>query len=299
MQIAPFEPGMAAGVAHCYSDVMSAVPYCVPVDGDWFTDVSKLDRQPCREQSITVATEGEAIVGFAHAAVAAPATEQWHLSGEPGVIRFLACRPGQRPVGAALLDSAEKWLTARGCAVSVAADHRFLYPFYYLPFAHLSERLAHLTALLGMAGYSVSSTEILLDWPGFEPPRVRMPDLDVELAWKDEQVGSLGGPEVALHAMQHGNRVGECLMAHLSWDGWRPELAGICFCSSLCVGEELQGKGLGKYLLAQGLARMHDLGFRHAMISTDWDNYRAQLCYANLGYQFFDRTSGYRKQLHT
>ena len=296
MEIMPFEPSMAADVARCYSEVAASAPYCAPVGGEWFADLGKLARQPCTEEALIVAQARGEIAGFVHVGVSAPATEEWQITGEPGVIRFLAHRPGERPIGAALLKSAEEWLVARGRSVLVAVDNRFLYPFYYLPFGHLSERHAHLVALFGMAGYSSDESELLLEWPAFEPPQVERPDVDVDLIWGEDKHGSLG-PEISLHVVQHGREVGECLMAQLSWEGWRPELSGMCFCSSLNVDPSLQGKGLGKYLLAQGLAKMHELGFRHAMISTDWNNYRAQLLYTNIGYRFLDRTFSFRKVL--
>lgn len=42
---------------------------------------------------------------------------------------------------------------------------------------------------------------------------------------------------------------------------------------------------------------MRRAGCRHALISTDWNNYRAYLFYTNFGFRFLDRTFGFRKEL--
>ena len=42
---------------------------------------------------------------------------------------------------------------------------------------------------------------------------------------------------------------------------------------------------------------MRKAGFRHAGISTDWDNYRAQLFYTNFGYRLRDRTFAFERDL--
>ncbi len=57
-----------------------------------------------------VALDGDDVAGFVHVGVAAPAAEEWHIQGEPGVIRFLSHRPGERAVGVGLLQAAEDWL---------------------------------------------------------------------------------------------------------------------------------------------------------------------------------------------
>ncbi|HUU55416.1 MAG TPA: hypothetical protein VMY87_10910 [Armatimonadota bacterium] len=113
MEIVPFEPGMAEEIARCYSEVVAPAPYCEPVGGEWFTDLKKLERQPLAEEEILVALAAGEVVGFAHVGVARPETDDWHVKGEPGVIRFLAYRVGERPVGAALLEAAEAWLRER------------------------------------------------------------------------------------------------------------------------------------------------------------------------------------------
>lgn len=296
MRIARFEPSMAAGLARSYSELVAPAPHCGPVGEEWFRDLRRLERAPCREESLLVAQEGGEVVGFVHMGVAAPATEDWHIKGEPGVIRFLAYRPGQRPVGAALLEAAEAWLREQGRSQIIAGSSTYLYPFYHLPFAHLSERISHLPPLFGMAGYSPVESEVFFDSPNFQPPRVSKPDLEFELITEKRNIGTLG-PGVALQAKQGEKKVGECEMVLLGRDSWRPELADWCMCSALYIDESLQGNGLGKYLLARGLVEMREAGLRHVLISTDWNNHRAYLFYTNFGFRFLDRTFAFSKGL--
>jgi len=297
MEIIAFEPGMAAAVARCYGELVRPAPYCAPVGGERFADLRRLERGPLREEAVMVAREGGEVVGFVHTAIIPPATEEWHLKGEPGVIRFLSYRPGERPVGKALLEAAEEWLRGRGRTEVVAGSGTYLYPFYHLPFAHISERIAHLPPLLGMAGYAVQDSEVFFSWPDFEVPAVPTPDLEVEIvAERREQIDSFG-PGVVVEPRRGEEVVGVCKIVWLGSEAWRPELKGWCFCTYLQVEEPLRGKGLGKHLLARGLAEAREAGMRHAMISTDWDNHRAALCYTNIGYRFLDRTFSFRKEL--
>ena len=69
------------------------------------------------------------------------------------------------------------------------------------------------------------------------------------------------------------------------------------FCNWLGVEEEVQGKGLGRYLLQQARLEMHTVGYRHAGISTAWKNYRAFQFYSNDGYRLSDWTYAWEKNI--
>jgi ribosomal protein S18 acetylase RimI-like enzyme len=297
MEIVDFELDMAEGVARSYNDVVAGAPYCEQVGGEWFVDLKKLHRQPLVEENILVADQREGVAGFVHIGVAAPAQDDWHVKGEPGVIRFLSYRRAERAVGAALLREAERRLRAQGRTKIVAGNNSFLYPFYHLPFGHISEQISHLPPLFGMAGYDVEESEVFFVWKDFDPPRIACPDLDFEISggWQDD-VGGMG-PGVELHVRQGDAKVGVCEIVRLGSRQWRPALAETCFCTGLHLDDHMQGKGVGKYLLARGLAEMRKSGARHAMISTDWNNWRAYLFYTNFGFTFLDRTFGFAKSL--
>ena len=296
MEIVSFVPDMAGGVARCYNELLAPVPYSRPVPEEWCADLTGLERQPCTEQEILVARDAGEVVGFMHVAVSAAGTTEWHCKGEPGVIRFLSYRPGERPVGAALLEAAEQWLRERERTEVVAMDWRYTYPFHVLPCGHISQRVSHLPPLFGMAGYAIPQSEVFFHWREFEPPPVREPDFEFELVC-EEGIPTTHGPAMAVRARQGARQVGECKMTRMSGDPWLPQYADWCACGILYVAESLQRKGLGKYLLARGLAEMQKAGARHAMISTDWNNYRAYLFYTNLGFSFLDRTFAFGKKL--
>jgi len=296
MEIVPFESEMAPGLARCYNDLVAPVPYHRPVVEDWFADLRPAQFQSCTDEAILVARDGREIVGFVHVGVSAPATHKWDIKGEPGVIRFLSYRPGERPVGAALLQAAEQWAQERRRTEVVAGFSGYMYPFYPLPGGHISERISHLPPLFGMAGYAIPESEVLFHWPDFQPPQVRPPDLEFAVACNERQTDT-SRTAVTVRAMQGERQVGECNMTSLRGDQWLPQYADWCVSGELVVSEEFQGKGLGKYLLARNLAEMRRAGCRHALISTDWNNYRAYLFYTNFGFRFLDRTFGFRKEL--
>ncbi|UCC67907.1 MAG: GNAT family N-acetyltransferase, partial [Armatimonadota bacterium] len=69
------------------------------------------------------------------------------------------------------------------------------------------------------------------------------------------------------------------------------------FTDWLGVEEEMQGKGLGRHLLQRALQEARRLGYRHASISTSWDNHRAFLFYSNYGYRVADWTYEFARDL--
>jgi GNAT superfamily N-acetyltransferase len=297
MRILEFAPAMAADLARCYSDLVAPAPHCHPVGEERFSDLKKLADPRCREEALLAARdEGGNTVAFVHLGIGPPPSGEQRLQGDLGIIRFLSYTPGQRRAGKALLDAAEDWARDRGCREIIAGQQSYMYPFHHLPFGHISEQIAHLPPLFAMEGYSVFWSSVFFDWPDFEPPRVPKPDMHLELVHEERQIETLG-PGVAVYGEQGGRRVGACEIAGLGHDSWRPWLRGWCFCTDLHVDEPLQGKGLGKYLLASGLAAMRRAGYRHAIVSTNVSNCRAQLLYSNFGFRFLDRTVAFKKEL--
>jgi GNAT superfamily N-acetyltransferase len=304
MEILQFEPKMAAGVARCYNDLVAGVPHCAPVSVEPFAALEPLARPQARDDTMLVARERNGdILGFVHLAIAPPPTEDWHPADEPGLIRFLTYRPGQRAVGQALLDAAERWVRDRGRPAIISWSNDYVYPFYHLPFAHLSDRIGHVHPLFGMNGYRVLWSELLFDWPRFQPLAVVRPDLDFELRVEPME-NLVVGPKtmrtgVAARAFREGAEVGHCEIARPGEDFPRPHATDWCFCYALNIAEPWRGRGLGRFLLATGLAEIRKAGCKHAAISTDWDNYRAALFYANFGYRLIDRTFAFRKELRS
>lgn len=303
MEILRFEPQMAAGVAACYNDLVAGVARCAPVTAEAFATLERVACPLCREEELLVAREAPAeIAGFVHVGISAPpGAAERSDQGEPGVIRFLAYRPGQRATGQVLLHAAEAWIRQRGRPKILAWTNDYTYAFYHSPFAHLSDQIAHVRALLAYAGYDPFESELLFDWLDFEPPAVPRPGLDFEprLEWGESlRIGAkLLKPKLVVRAMRGEQTIGHCEMAGWTSAPNQPSEPRWTFCSDLMVSEPVQGRGLGKFLLATGLAEMRQAACRHAGISTDWDNHRAALFYANFGYRFCDRTFMFRKEV--
>ena len=92
-------------------------------------------------------------------------------------------------------------------------------------------------------------------------------------------------------------RVGECWSVSGGEFSSHPEAQNWLHTTWLGIEDEFQGQGLGRYLLQYELQEMHKVGYRHAAISTAWDNHRAFLFYSNCGYRTVDWTYGFVKDL--
>jgi GNAT superfamily N-acetyltransferase len=295
MKLVPFAPAMAAGVARCYNHLILPVPDCYPVPPERFASLEGLTSPLLRDEAITVAQDDDGHVrGFVHVGISTQSKD----SGDPpaglGVIRVLAYRPDERPVGKALLDWAEAWMRERERTAVLAWSYTYRYPFYHFHCAHLSERIGHVRALLGLAGYQEMRRELFLAQRDFVPSVPQRPDIDFELKlnWTDGPIG----PHLEVNALQGGERVGCCFMDR-GQDSPSPEAQDWCFCVWLWVADRLQGKRLGRFLISTALQEMHRAGCRHASISTGWENHRAALLYTSLGYQHTDRTVCFIKLL--
>ena len=297
--IVPYTRELAPGVAQAYNDLIRPVPHCHPVDAETVqtalaaacTGGSSYDA--VRDERAFVALEGGAVLGFCHTAVGHRRQES---PAEMGLLRFLGVRAGQRAAGQALLEQAEGVLRGQGMTDVVAFPQKHRYPFYHLPSAYLSDRLGHVAALLGLHGYQRTAGEVYLDWrdlPVLEP-RPAQVEAEIRLEWKP---GAGRLPGLTVHAHQGGQELGVCRClscAEYNAAGEDPEWA---FTKWLGVEEEVQGLGLGRYLLQRALLELRSIGYRHAAISTALDNHRAALFYSNVGYQVVDWTYEYGRSL--
>jgi len=292
MRLVPFASDMAAGVAECYNDLIAPVPECHPVPPDRFADLEGLASQHLRDERLMVAqAEPGGVRGFVHVGIVAAGLDYRPPVG-PGTIRFLAYRPGERPVGKLLLDWAEAWAREQECTVITAWNGSYPYPFYYFPDgAQLSEHIGHVRALFGMAGFQERGSELLLTWRDFVPPvpQPPAPECRLELVWTD-------GPRLRVQAMRGPEELGHCIMDRGQISP-SPEADDWCFCLALHVSDPFRGQRLGSFLLATALEEMRRLGCRHTALSVSWRNHRAVLMYTNIGYRHADRTCNFFKIL--
>lgn len=296
MEILPYEPTMSSELASAYNNVICGVPHCYSVRvEDFVSAVAPLveggkSHARLHSEAAFVAKEGPSILGFIHLAVERPEEAN---EAEQGMIRFFWYERGHRAAGQALLVAGEEYLRQRDIGRVTAFPQDYRYRFYYLAHAYLSDHLDQVHALLGFNGYQRVAGEVFLDWPSYEPivPSPADVSADISLGWVEGR----------------GTRPGLKVQAHLGQIKGEKEM-GVCECVSggefshaddaqdwlhtvwLGVSEEVQGKGLGRYLLQRALQEMHTVGYRHAAISTSWQNFRAFLFYSNYGYRVVDWT---------
>ena len=93
-----------------------------------------------------------------------------------------------------------------------------------------------------------------------------------------------------MRAYLDDEEIGECESVSGGEFSSHPDAQDWLHTTGLDIEEPYQGQGIGRYLLQYSLQEMHQVGYRHATISTDWENYRAFLFYSNCGYRVVDWT---------
>ncbi len=197
---------------------------------------------------------------------------------------------------ARLTDTADEYLRERDMRQVHAFPQEYRYPFYHLEAAYLSDQLDQVGALLGFNGYRRIRGEVFLDWPDYEPAEPRPADLPIEVPVQWCQ-GRGTRPGIKVQACRDGQQIGTCECKSCCEFSRNDDAQDWFFTTSLGVAKEVQGKGLGRYLLQRALQEMHGVGYRHAAISTAWDNFRAFLFYSNHGYHVVDWTYGLSRDL--
>ena len=104
-------------------------------------------------------------------------------------------------------------------------------------------------------------------------------------------------PNLTLTVTQDGQQVAICTSVSAGEFSRDRVAQEWIFTNWLSVNDEFQGQKLGNNLLQRALWEAQRIGYRHAAISTAWDNYRAFLFYTNFGYQVVDWTYGYRREI--
>jgi GNAT superfamily N-acetyltransferase len=298
MQIVPYEPDLALAVADVYNRLTAGLHHCYPTTPERLAAVLQPRNEPNEKRRLHdghawVVLDGGEVVAFAHAALLKPTDDD---SRPRGMIPFFAYQPGRRDAGQALLSRLEADLAQRGIAEIIAFHQDHIWPIYHFAHAYLSDRLNHVHALLQHNGYERSAGEVFLDWPNLEPPEPGEAPVEFEIRRK-LLPGETERPGFGFLAFQGENQIAECWNASC---GERAPGSGAedwCLTTWLHVEEACRGRRLGAHMLALALAEMREFGYRHAAISTSWTNHRAQLFYANFGYQTSDWTYAVSKTL--
>ncbi len=298
MEIVQYTSDMQTPVTQFYNRLTADVPHCYPVNEEEFATAirgvitGKADEKEGGIDSETafVAMVDGAVQAFIHVGIG-----QEERVEDVGVIRFFGYERGARRVGQAVLEKAEAYLKTYDISRIFAFSQDCRYRFYHFDHAYLSDALDQVQGLLGFNGYHRSAGEVFLDWEGYTvtPIPSSLP-VTLSVDWKQGR-GQL--PNCTVRAFQDDKEVGECWSVSGGEFSSHPDAQSWLHTTWLGVEDEFQGQGLGRYLLQYALEEMRKIGYRHAAISTAWDNHRAFLFYSNCGYRTVDWTYEYEKVL--
>ena len=298
MEIIQYTPDMQAPVTQFYNRLTANVSHCYPVKEEEFATAirgvttGKADKKEGGLDSETafVAMVNGAVQAYIHVGIGQIGDNR---EENVGVIRFMGYERGARHAGQAVLEKAEAHLKTYGISRIFAFSQDCRYRFYHFEHAYLSDVLDQVQALLGFNGYRRSAGEVFLDWENYIVTPTPS-SLSVELSVDWEQ-GRGEHPNCTVRAHRDGEEIGICesvcggeFSSHSDAQDWLHTVW-------LGIEDEFQGQGLGRYLLQYALQEMHKVGYRHAAISTAWDNHRAFLFYSNCGYRTVDWTYGFVK----
>lgn len=296
MEILQYTPEMVSSVTAFYNRLIVDVPHCYPVTEDEFAHAmrgvthSVKDNETLDNESAFVAMRRGVVHGFVHVGIGQIGDNR---EIDIGVIQFLGYERGARRAGQAVLAEAEAYLKARNLA-QINAFSVDCYPFYHFEYACLSSALDHVHALLGMNGYQRSDGWVCFEWRDYSvtPTPLTVP-ITLSVHWKEGR-GVL--PNCDVVAYLNGERIGVCQSVSVGEFSSHTDAQNWFDTGFLDVEDAFQGQGIGRHLLQRSLEEMHNVGYRHARISANWENYRALLFYSSCGYRVADWTYEYHKQ---
>ena len=299
MEIFQYTPDLQALVTQFYNRLIADVPHCYPVTEEEFAialrgvTTSKAEKNDgglgLDSETAFVAVMEGAVQAFIHVGIGRVRNE------DVGIIRFLGYERGTRRAGQAVLEKAETYLEAFGIIRLCAFRSECRYRFYHFEYAHLSDALDQVHALLGFNGYHRCNGWVFLDWENYAVTSISAPiPVTLSVDWIQ---GRGQRPNSIIKAYRDGEQIGLCESVSGGEYSSHPDAQDWFHTVYLEIGDKFQGQGLGRYLLQYSLQEMKRIGYRHAVISTGWDDYRALLFYSNCGYRVVDRTYEYEKVL--
>ena len=298
MEIVQYTPELQSALTEFYNRQTVNVPHCYPVNEEEFAFEMRgitnnvKDSENLNSEAVFIAITQGAVLAFIHVGI-----DQVGIKKEvdTGVIRFLGYERGARRAGQAVLEKAEAYLKTYDVAQIDAFCHFFRYRFYHFSDANLSDALGHVHALLGFNGYRRHTGEVFLDWENYSvtPTPASVP-VTFSIDWEHGR-GQL--PSCTVSVYYKGEDIGDCQSVSGGEFSSYPDAQNWLYTAGLSIENPYQGQGVGRYLLQYTLKEMHKIGYRHAAISTQYDNYRAFLFYSNFGYRVVDWTYGLQKTL--
>jgi len=298
MEILQYTPDLQAPLTQFYNRLTADVPHCYPIKEDELANAmcgvttGKADKKEGgldSEAAFVAMIDGE-VLAFTHVGIGQIGDNR---EVDIGVIRFLGYQRGARQAGQVVLEKAEEYLKANDVTKIWAFPQDCLYRFYHFEHAYLSNTLDQIQALLGFNGYRRCEGEVFFNWENYTVT-LTPSSLPITL-FVDWKQGRGQRPNCKVKAYRDDKVVGECDSVSGGEFSSHPEAQDWLHTVWLGIEDDFQGQGLGKYLLQYTLHEMHKVGYRHAAISTDWENYSAFLFYSNCGYKVVDWTYEYEK----
>ena len=297
MKIVEYTPELLKPMTACYNRLTANVPHCYPVtETEFGEELASIPSEGHPDicfisQNTFVATSDDIVLGFVQARVDELRQHACNL----GIIRFLGYLPGERRVGQTLLEKAEAHLKTQDSTRIVAVPQKYRYRFYHFGHAYLSNGLAPVQALLAFNGYERTAGEVFLAWENYDVgPTPPAQPVEITVEWTE---GRGKHPNCTVRGFRDGEQVGVCESLCGGEFSSHPDAQDWLHTMWLGIEEEFQGQGIGRYLLQCALHEMRKIGYRHALISTAWDNHRAFLFYSNFGYRVTDWTYEFSKRL--
>lgn len=299
MEIRQYTPDLLLPLTEFYNNLTTEVPHCYPVEEEEFAYAmrgvigeSGNGDDDFEDETAFIAIHDRSVKAFVHVGYYEDGNSD---KVNNGVIRFLGYQRGDRNIGQVILDKAEEYFRDNNVSRIVAFSKIYRYNFYHFEYAELSDTLDHIHGLLGINDYRSYHGQVFLDWQNYNvnPPTIK-PDVNLKVEWKEGR-GKL--PNCHITAHRDGEEIGECWNVSCGQFSSHPDAQDWVYTDWIGVEDAYQGEGLGKYLLQYSLHEMHKVGYKHAALSTDWNNNRALLFYSNFGYRAVDWTYAYEKTL--
>ena len=299
MEIVQYTPELQSDLTEFYNRQTANVPHCYPVNEQEFalvmrgvTGKAEIKAGGLDSETVFVAIVNGAVAAFIHAGVGQIGDNR---EIPVGVVRFLGYERGARRAGQAVLEKAEAYLKAYDAAQIFAFSQDCRYRFYHFENACLSDGLDHVEALFGLNGYRRCTGEVFLDWENYSvtTSHSSLP-VTLSLDWKQ---GRGQRPNCIAYAHLDGQEIGKCESVSGGEFSSHPDAQDWLHTVGLDIKDAFQGQGFGRNLLQYALKEMHKIGYRHAAISTHWENYRAFLFYSNCGYRVVDWTYELQKAI--
>ena len=301
MEIRQYTPDLLLPLTEFYNNLTVEVPHCYPVEEEEFAYAmcgvmrqTDNDEDDFEDETAYIALYDGIVKAFVHVGYYGDENDNGDKMNK-GVIRFLGYQRGARNIGQVILDKAEDYFKDNNVSRIVAFSKIYRYSFYHFEYAELSDTLDHIHGLLGINDYQSYHGQVFLDWQNYnvDPPTIN-PSVNLKVQWKDGR-GKL--PNCHIKAFRDGEEIGECWNVSCGQFSSHPDVQDWVYTDWIGVEDEYQGEGLGKYLLQYSLHEMHKVGYKHAALSTDWNNNRALLFYSNFGYRAVDWTYAFEKVL--